>query len=327
MSDTSDPVLTDERLFSTFALLNALGFDDEFREEGMHPLRIAVREELASRDPALLVVARQYQSEHPEANWFSYTQYSLMLSGAPFSLLPGYEDTWAASTLSGFDQVIRSFYSGAQLSELWRRHLPEYEREADLVRPEVFKCVGDMWTYLRVHPEEQHSRIRVVPNLLNSYSRATVFLDPMTGIVHVISGPYSEQAQIPLTVVHELLHTVIGSAVDELTSEIKESSSLMDLVKDLPTVVRNGGDYRTVVEESLIRALEKRIGARLYGQDGDACRTAQEYREGWMLIWHFLEQLNDTYEQSDQRFLTALPQTVSSVDVTREEARWAGAES
>ncbi len=126
MHDIGDPVLIDERLFSTFALLNALGFDDEYREEGMHPVRIAVRKDLAKRNPGLLEPARQYQGEHPNANWFSYTQYSLMLSGPPFSLLRGYEDTWAASVLAGFDEVISLFYSDAHLSELWDRHLPVY---------------------------------------------------------------------------------------------------------------------------------------------------------------------------------------------------------
>jgi hypothetical protein len=88
-------------------------------------------------------------------------------------------------------------------------------KEAAFMRPEVLKSVGDMWGYLRISQDQQHSRIRLVPNLMNSYFRATVFEDPVSDIVHVISGPYSKQADIPLTVVHELLHTVIGSTLDQ----------------------------------------------------------------------------------------------------------------
>lgn len=322
MYDTGDPVLIDERLFSTFALLNALGFNDEFREEGMHPVRTAVREELARRDPSIFKPARAYQRQHPDASWFAYTQYSLMLSAPPFSLMSGYEDTWAASVLPGFDHVLRSFYCEALLSELWCQYLPEYEKDADLIRPEVFGCVGDMWTYLRVSREEQHSKIRVVPNLMNSYFRATVFQDPLTGIVHVVSGPYSEQAQITLTVVHELLHTVLGSPLDQLASEVKYSSSLLNLVADLPTVVRNGGQYDTVVEESLVRALTKRIGSQLYGEEGYVPHAAQEYREGWVLIWHFLEHLESAYEKGHQPLVTMLPEMIAAIDVCAETDRW-----
>lgn len=322
MHDIGDPVLVDERLFSTFALLNALGFDDEFREEGMHPVRMAVREELSRRDPVLLKPVREYQDEHPDANWFSYTQYSLMLSSPPFSLLPGYEDTWAASVLRSFDEVTNAFYHDAHLADLWHRHRPVYMEEAAFMRPEVLKSVGDMWGYLRISPDQQHSRIRLVPNLMNSYFRATVFEDPVSDIVHVISGPYSKQAHIPLTVVHELLHTVIGSTIDQLEAEIEASASLMEWVADLPTVIRNGGRYPTVVEESLIRALTKRIGPQFYEYGDYSGHAAQEYSEGWVLIWHFLEQLESEYEKSEEPFLERLARMLASVDLDAERARW-----
>ena len=322
MENVRDPVLVDERLFCAFAVLNALGFDDEYREEGMHPVRIAVREELGRVPAGLLAGARRYQEEHAEANWFAYTQYSLMLTPPPFSLQPGYEQTGAASVLRGFDSVLESFHRAANLSTIWYRHLPDYQAEADLMRPLVFRCLGNMWDYLRTPEAQRHDSVRVVPNLLNAYHRATVFDDPVTGITYVVSGPYSEQSQIDLTVVHELLHTVLGPAIADNTSLIEETSELMSLVGHLPTVVRHQGDFRTIVEESLIRALTKRIGHRSYGP-GEADRhTAGEYSEGFVLIWHFMEQLQLQYESVNEPLVAALPRLLASVDIAREKDRW-----
>jgi hypothetical protein len=44
-----NPVLLDPRLFTIFSFLNHQGFDDEHRKEGMHPVRMAVRNGLQNR--------------------------------------------------------------------------------------------------------------------------------------------------------------------------------------------------------------------------------------------------------------------------------------
>ncbi|MEW6753492.1 MAG: hypothetical protein AB1505_21285 [Candidatus Latescibacterota bacterium] len=65
MSGEADPILLDERLFTAFAMLNALGYNDEYREEGMHPVRLAVRARMAGLPEASLAQARNYQAHHP----------------------------------------------------------------------------------------------------------------------------------------------------------------------------------------------------------------------------------------------------------------------
>lgn len=321
--DRPDPVLVDERLFAVFALLNALGFDDEFRDEGMHPVRIAVREELGQPSRLLPVEIRRYHAEHAEANWFAYTQYALMLSPPPFSLRPGYEQTWAASVLPGFDAVLSSFYSSARLAAMWQEHCPRYRDEADLMRPKVLQSLGGMWDYLRTPESARHYNVRVVPNLLNAYHRATVFEDPLSGAVQVICGPYSEQSQVDLTVVHEVLHTVLRPVMAQGISQIEGRAELMDLVGHLPAVLRHGSDFGAITEESLIRALTKRIGRVAYGPAGAEQHASQEYEEGFLLMWHFLERLQSDYEVGEAPLLSQIPRLMASVDVAKEKARWA----
>ena len=66
-----DPVLVDPRLFTVFSFLNHQGFDDEHREEGMHPVRIAIREDLRNIPEDLSQEMGQIFQHRPDANWES----------------------------------------------------------------------------------------------------------------------------------------------------------------------------------------------------------------------------------------------------------------
>ena len=206
-----DPILIDPRLFTVFSFLNHQGFDDEYREEGMHPVRIAVREDLQNIPEDLSQEMERFSHNHPDANWFAYTQYALMLDNPPhLSFNPVYQGTWAPSVLSGFDIFLQSFYHRARMDVLWDKYQPEYEKEARLFRPDVYKSFDQLWEYLRISPEQQQTNVRIVPNLLNAFHRATVFDDPATEFLYVICGPFSKQSPIDGTVAHEVLHTVTG---------------------------------------------------------------------------------------------------------------------
>lgn len=319
-----DPVLLDPRLFTVFSFLNHQGFDDEHREEGMHPLRMAVRKDLHNIPEDLSRQIQQFSQQHPDADWFAYTQYALMVDNPPaFILKPAYKDTWAASLLPAFDGFLQSFYQRAHLDALWEKYLPQYEQEAALFRPDVYKSYDRLWQYLRIPPAQQQAQVLVVPNLLNAFYRATVFHNPVTDMLYVICGPYSDQSPVDATVVHEVLHTVTGPLLQESEDKICSKQALLSLVETLPTVKDNyGGSFKQILDESLIRALTKRISLSSY-ETGIEAYIQQEYDEGFILIWYFYEKLVNEFEKSDLSFPDYFPELIGEIDMEHEQSRWA----
>ena len=290
----------------------------------MHPVRLAVREDLQHIPKDLTQEMDQFIQHHPDANWFAYTQYALMLGNPPqLSLSPVYQDTWASSVLSDFDTFLQPFYYRAGIDVLWDRYQPEYEREARLFRPDVYKSFDRLWEYLRISPEQQQTNVRVVPNLLNAFYRATVFDDPATELLYVICGPFSEQSPIDSTVVHEVLHTVTGPLLQANEGRIRSKQELLLLVETLPTVKDNyGGNFKTILDESLIRALTKCIS--LSPDDaGVQAHIQREYEEGFILIWYFYEKLVNDFEKSDLSFPDYFSRLIGEIDIDQERKRWA----
>ena len=79
----ADPVLLDIRLFTVFALLNASGFDDENRKEGMHSTRLGVHKALEGIPYPLTLRIENYLGSLKDASWHDYTRYALMIHNPP----------------------------------------------------------------------------------------------------------------------------------------------------------------------------------------------------------------------------------------------------
>ncbi|MFC1528885.1 DUF4932 domain-containing protein [Candidatus Latescibacterota bacterium] len=321
----TDSVLLDERLFAVFALLNSAGFDDEYRKEGMHPVRIAVREEVGKISSSLSQQIETYLASHASANWFDYSRYALMLEPPPI-LRPRqpYSDFESVMELQGFDTILREFYTEARINFLWNRHKRFYNEEGEALKKVYIKSLDLMWDYARVPFADRQARIRVVPNLLNSYHRATLFYDIVSDSLYVIRGPLtSEDSQIDIMLVHELLHELLHPVLDREQKIINSTSSLKSLVVNLPTVRDNyDGSYRRVVEESLVRAIEKRLALSFYEEKLVKQALNREYRQGFLLVWHFYELLKDSYEKDRYPLTDIVPTLLQRIDIQTEQRRW-----
>ncbi|MBT4485808.1 MAG: DUF4932 domain-containing protein [Candidatus Latescibacteria bacterium] len=321
----ADPVLLDVRLFAVFVLLNSAGFDDEYRKEGMHPVRIAVREEVGKISSSLAQQIDTYIASHASANWQDYTRYALMLESPPI-LRPRqlYSAFESVMELQGFDTILREFYTEARINLLWSRHKRYYDEEGEALHKVYNMSLELMWDYARVPLVDRQARVCVVPNLLNSYHRATLFYDTVSDSLYVIRGPVtSEDTHVDIMLVHELLHELLHPVLDREHKIIDNTSLLKTLVYELPTIRNNyEGSYRRVVEESLVRAIEKRLALSFYEEKLVKQALNREYRQGFLLVWHFYELLEDFYEKDSSPLKDIVPILLKRIDIQTEQNRW-----
>lgn len=246
----------DERLFTLMAALNAAGYDDEANELGMHPVRQAVRTELAGKT---LVSLGQWRwrlalcrliHESKCAHW-------LLQRGGPPDFARQVEGWWVdapAFLFLGMDGALRAFYAEAEIARLWQTHRPAYEAEIARYQDVLEPSLQATRDYLRVSAPES-GRVVMLPNLLNAYWRG---YGPAIGDTsYIISGP-AQQPNISL-VQHEFMHPVINPLVDANLNAIDPELArrLFDRLK--VEVPRGYGSWEGILHECVIRAIQVRL--------------------------------------------------------------------
>ena len=117
----------------------------------------------------------------------------------------------------------------------------------------------------------------------------------------------------------------MGSTIPLLQANEDEIHSKQDLllsVEALPTVKDNyGGNFKHILDESLIRALTKRISLFSY-EAGVQAYIQREYDEGFILIWYFYEKLVNDFERRDLSFPDYFPRLIGEIDIDQERNRW-----
>ncbi|MCK4662803.1 MAG: DUF4932 domain-containing protein [Bacteroidales bacterium] len=220
--------------------------------------------------------------------------------------------------------MLSKFYKECQIDTLWKKYKKHYNKEIGLHTKELKDEVVFMWDYLKI-PKGNSSPINnviVVPNLLNSYFRATQFEDIVANIVYIIPGPYSENAPIAATVIHEMLHSITRPLLLKNKAIIDSLSSLNDLVKEQPTIKNNyNSNFSIVLDESIVRALTWRIVYRNTDSEFVHKGIQREYKEGFILIWYFYEAFDD-FENNKESLINYYKTLIFNIDINNEKQRW-----
>jgi hypothetical protein len=88
-------VAENKTIFAVFCLLNLGGYDAENNPDGMHPVRVRVREQLANKvRPELAKRIRDFYRRHTSAEPYHYSVVAMSTGGPPdldgFTQSPGY---------------------------------------------------------------------------------------------------------------------------------------------------------------------------------------------------------------------------------------------
>jgi hypothetical protein len=315
----------DVRLFTAYAFMNAAGNDAEWRKAGMHPIRLAVREELdGTLDSTFQKKIRDFSSDHG-GSWTLWGSYALITDGPP-----DFHITYDPKTTpygksdeeskTGLSDLFAEFYTQGRIGQLWNKYKPLLQMENDRFEPFAEKALGDIETYCRLKKRSLSGRKRVHFQSMPLMLYFTAWTAKVNGEMWIVGGPQEGEPDAS-AFYHETLHHVVGPLVEKYTSEIDRSAGLNDLAKSAGDIGYDSWPDR--VEDCFTRTLDKVLEAKLW--DLDRTRLNQmledEYRLGFILCFSIAESLAD-YEAQTLTFEEYFPKILLNIDVAREKRRW-----
>lgn len=330
MSPTEEDTLfsfdADERLFVAHAFMNVGGYDMEYHADGMHPIRAEIRALLQQRLPeSYRDSIRQYYEEHDHYLGY-YGTYAFALAPPPQLTLEFKSESsspWVSEqveALPDLDVWLREFYDRAGMAEIWRSYRLRLQALHDQYRPHAAQALEHLEAYLGSEATSFRSGtggvVTAVSPLLSYFQAFTVTVN---GQVYLVFGPQPGEPS-PASYYHEVAHHFVDEIVEERRDAAERLTPLLELAQH-----RAGSLAYAVVEESLVRAIDIILSARLFGLSPEkvAARASEEYRLGFILCPYFVEHLRE-YEASGQPFRAYYLRLLAGVDVEGEQQRWAG---
>jgi tetratricopeptide (TPR) repeat protein len=330
-----NPVLPQEQqqldaspsLFSVFAAINAAGFDAELGSASNHPLRQWVRTELASKNIPSLADLKRFFAEHRQKDWTAelsqYISFALVVDGPPdfkyrlrLNELPP-----DVVPLEGLPSLMARFHREAGIDGLWQKAQPYFEEMIARYHEPVTRAVTEVNAYLR--------------NETSGYSgrRFQIYVDLLGPPNQIQSRSYGNEYFIVVTpspepqvedVRHAYLHYLLDPLATRYSEELMKKKALGDYALGAPFLEEYyKSDFLLLATESLIKAVESRL---LHGPAQKKQALVQKaLNEGFILTPHFAEQLV-AYESQDQAMRLYYPELISSIDLKKEEQRFAGFE-
>jgi tetratricopeptide (TPR) repeat protein len=304
-------------LFTVMAAINAAGYDADLNSPNNHPLRKAIRDELAKRNIPSLEAIKAYVAKHRLRNdTAELSQYiSLALSAGPpptFAFrLKDIEIPPDAAALRDFVPLLAAFYKEANIEDLWKRSQPAIDQYLGRYHGPVTDAVLQVNLYLRQQTSGFRGRrfqifveLQGPPNQIQARSYGneyTIVVTPSPDLrIFDIRRGYLHYSLDPLATRNaEVLERKRG-----LIDHAQRAQALDDSYKQ---------DFLLLTTESLTRAVEARL-------DKAPGRVQEALRQGYILAPYFAEAL-PAYEKQDQAMLLYYQQMVSGIELVKEDKR------
>jgi hypothetical protein len=321
-------VTENKTIFTLFCLLNLGGYDKENNPDGMHPVRVRVREQLASRvRPELAKRIRNFYRQHASAQPSDYSIVAMSTGGPPdFKFTAEWPDVSkdaSFAALADLPVLLRELYTSSPIEEIYAGVRPDYRKYIEEYRAAVLEQVAKVMAYCRMSAlsaasggETPHAV--VIPNLLESFTRSFGFV--LDDTFDSIEGPQAKIGYNP----HEFVHGLTNSmSYDPRYKALQQPAEpLFELAKKQPDV-GDVANLQNFLDENLVRAISLK-----YRDNGDPARSQrlqetmmEEYRSGYTLEPFFYEQLSD-YEKSNEPLSEYYPTILRRLNVKYELARW-----
>lgn len=294
----------------------------------MHPVRLQVREALkGTLDPELRAEIRAFYAQHAaDADPWSYSVVAMATSGPPaFAPTKEWTDEIVNDArfarLAPLHDLLRRFHREAHVDDLYGRVRSAYVRYIGDYRQVIYRETATALAYCRVELPQltasgERQRPRVIPNLLDSYFRATSFI--LENRFLSLEGPQETIGYNP----HEFLHAVTNPAVYGATLPPMD-----DLLREARAALEEPestyASAASFVDENLVRALSLRYRVLPHPeQEADLEQDMlEEWKSGYVLERFFWEQLA-AYERQDKDLRTFCGPMLGRLDPAAELRRW-----
>jgi tetratricopeptide (TPR) repeat protein len=314
----------DPALFTVMTAINCGGYDADLNSTSNHPLRHAVRQYVASKNPPSLAEVKRFFAAHrkpnPESELSQYISYALSIEGPPDFKYRFQPDELPPDVipLAGFNELLARFYKEADLDALWQRVQPEYEKAIAAYQIPVTNALMQANAYLR-NPTSGFlgRRFQIYIDLLAAPHQVQTrsYKDDFYVVVTPSPEPQTEQVR------HSYLHYLLDPVAMKYSEQLAKIRGIADYAQAAPALddaYKN--DYILLATECLIKAVESRL------EPGGAAKKQalvdEALREGYTMTPAFAELL-PVYEKQDQAFRLYFPDLIKGVDLRKEEARLA----
>lgn len=311
-------------LFTVLAAINAAGYDAELNSPSNHPLRKAVRQAVAARQPASLPRLKALFEARRAWNWNAelsqYISYALSVGGPP-DFKPRFPPNRMPPDtvgLEGLSRLLAEFYREAGIEELWQRSQPAFDQAIERYHEPVTKAIFEANMYLR-NPTSGMAgrRFQIIIDLLGAPNQVHTRSFADDYFVVVTHGPRARIEEIR----HAYLHYLLDPLAIRYQQHLEPKKSLGDLAHGSPLLNEAyKNDFVLLTGMSLVKAVEARIDRTLGPK-----HVAQAMREGFILTEYFYEAL-PAYEKQEQAMRIYLPAMFDGIDLRAEDARIARVE-
>jgi tetratricopeptide (TPR) repeat protein len=304
-------------LFTVMAAINAAGYDAELSSPTNHPLRNAVRQAIAAKNPECLPDLRKFYRDHrldnDTATLSQYISFALAVDGLPDFTYKGRSVDMPpdAAPLEGFSSLLERFSREADIPDLWRRSQPAIEQYVSFYHGPVSKAILQVNGYLRQMTsgfQGSHFQIYVellaAPNQVQTRSYGRNYF--------VVVTPSAEVRMDDIR--HGYLYYLLDPLATINAEVLERKRGLIDHTGRARALAEQfKSDFLLLTTGSLVKAVESRLDKKPELVD-------QALRQGYILAPYFSEQL-PAYEKQEQSMRFYYPDMVKSIDLKREDAR------
>lgn len=295
----------DERLFTLFAFMNYTGYNDENNKAGMHPVRVAIRNEL--NDMNLKLSDNKYY----ENKAVSSSQYINALRSMGDAPNFKYLNNKYPHDLSDLNISLKEFYNKANIHDLYLKYKDEYDRELEEYKDNIQEPLINTIDFLKINVEDI-DELFIQVNLLDAYERGSGLgaVDAFIG-QGITTGPSYEPNV--LNIVHEFLHGVFNPIVDKYPNVLSIGEKNMELIKDSTAYNKyRYTDWGSIVKESFVRAISS-----YFTMEDPIFHCAYETENGFIMTEYILNRFineYDSYNGSLNEFVVMLMREFKFLD-------------
>ncbi len=316
----------DERLFTAFAFMNAAGFNGEFRDEGMNPIRLEIRSLVKGKlDQEYLKRIRKFHRKTMNWSWSSYAPAALSLGSSPefeLSIDQSKSDVSpeVIENAKALSALLKEFYDKAEIKRIWGKYKEQLEVQNLQYKPYSNVAFQDIKELLNVNHVVQGERgypvhFMVCPQM----SYFTAQQCTINGVLYIISGPRDGEPSKSLFY-HEALHEVVNPAVDAHLELLMSKSDLFEI----QLIYKNPryDDWVTLTHESFVRTIDMILQGKEFNHTNERIeeRVYDEYRLGFTLSPYIYERIKrETFE--DISFSKFVRKCIADIDIEREKSR------
>jgi tetratricopeptide (TPR) repeat protein len=304
-------------LFTVMAAINAAGYDADLASPNNHPLRLAIREELAKRNIPSLPALKEFFEKHKYVNQTAelgqYISFALSCTGPPnFAFKQRDVDIPPdVSGMTALSPLLAAFYKEAGIEDLWKRSQKAVDQYVARYHTPVSDAVLQVNLYLRQQTSGVSGRhfqifieLQGAPNQIQTRSYGNEYT--------IVVTPSTELRTFDIR--HGYLHYSLDPLATRNREVLERKKGIADHAMRAPALDDSfKQDFLLLATESLIKAVEARLDHRPEG-------VQQALRQGYILTPFFAEQL-PAYEKQEQSMLLYYKDMVSAIELKKEDAR------